>query len=243
MFRMGSLYRTENAMGPIERDIIRLASAVPDEETCGFVLNDGMVVATTNQAANPREEFEIGPVAFAHYEGRIGAIWHSHPGGEPIFSPADVRSCKALGIPWILYHVPTGIFRTADPTGNTPYVGRDWVYGLNDCFGLVTDWLRKEIGFDFPDVDRYDDKPEPSYQILENFPPLMRASGLVEVDGPPRYGDVLFMRINGPLPNHCAVMVNPQTNRILHHLKDRLSETDFYGSYWRKVTESIWRVA
>lgn len=224
----------------VKLKISTLALGNPTEETCGFVLADGGVVAVDNVAGDRRRGFEIRPRDFARYEGAT-AIWHSHPDGSSQFSPMDVRGCKATGMPWIVVHLPTNSFRYADPTGNSPYLGRDWVYGLNDCFGLVTDWLRREMNFDFPDVDRYDDKPEPSRKILEAFPPLMESCGLKRV-GDVRYGDVLFMQINSPLPNHCAVMVDPEKNRILHHLIDRYSGTDYYGSYWRKVTDSVWRI-
>jgi proteasome lid subunit RPN8/RPN11 len=226
----------------IKENIAIWARANPGQETCGFVLTGGAVIAVENVAQHPEKEFEIKAEVYARYGEDITAIWHSHPEGEFVFSPADVQGCKASGLPWVLFHCPTQGFKVADPTGTAPYLGRDWVYGLNDCFGLVTDWLRKEMGFDFPDVDRYHDKPEPSLKILEAFPPLMESCGLKRVTDGVQFGDVLFMQINSPVPNHCAVMVDPSKNRILHHLIDRYSSTDYYGSYWRNVTDSVWRI-
>ena len=168
------------------------------------------------------------------------AVWHSHPEGNR-FSPADVRACKASNLPWILYDCKSGIFRYADPTGNAPYLGRDFVYGLNDCFGLVTDWLRREMNFDFPDVDRYEDEPVPSEKILGGFPSLMEKSGLIRVKDI-QEGDILFIQTRSLLPNHAAIMVDVERNHILHHLIDKESAIDFYGSYWRNNTHSVWRV-
>lgn len=222
--------------------IAALARENPGEESCGFVLANGIVVAVDNVAGDRRREFEIRAEDYARYDGDITAIWHSHPEGEFLFSPADVRGCKASGVPWVLYHWPTAGIKVADPTGMADYEGRDWVYGLNDCFGLVTDWLRREMDFDFPDVDRYHDKPEPSRKILEAFPPLMESCGLRRVNDGVQFGDVLFMAIASPIPNHCAVVIDPERNRILHHLIDRYSGTDYYGSYWRNVTDSVWRI-
>lgn len=226
----------------IKQQIAAFARENPEEECCGFVLASGLVVAVENVAEQRRRQFEIRATDYARYGDDIAAIWHSHPEGEFLFSPADVRGCKASGLPWVLFHNPTQGIKLADPTGTAPYEGRDWVYGLNDCFGLVTDWLRREMGFDFPDVDRYDDKPEPSIKILEAFPPLMESCGLKRVTDGVQYGDVLFMQCESPMPNHCAVMVDPSKNRILHHLIDRYSITDYYGSYWRNVTDSVWRI-
>lgn len=218
-----------------------LASQSPMMESCGFILSGDRVVECENVAADPREEFEIRAEDFARYGDEIVAIWHSHP-DNCLFSPADVRACKASGLPWVLYDCRSGSVCYADPTGNAPYVGRDFVYGLNDCFGLVTDWLRNELNFDFPDVDRYDDEPFPSLDLLDKFPSLMEAAGLVKVKGEVRRGDVLFIQTNSPLPNHAAVMVDVEKNHILHHLIGRPSGIEFYGSYWRNNTASIWRI-
>lgn len=225
----------------IEKQIIILASVTPKTESCGFVLAGDRVVSCENVAADPSTEFEISAGDYARCESDIVAVWHSHP-NNCLFSPADVRACKASGLPWILYGCNSGSICYADPTGNAPYLGRDFVYGLNDCFGLVTDWLRREINFDFPDVDRYEDEPVPSLDLLAKFPSLMEASGLVRVKDKPRWGDILFIQTNSPLPNHAAIMVDVEKNHILHHLIDRPSAIEFYGSYWRQNTASVWRI-
>lgn len=225
----------------IEKQIISYACLNRHVETCGFVLKNEQIVICPNVAADPSKEFEISAEDFALHESEIVAIWHSHPVGNR-FSPADVRACKASGLPWILYDCKSGVFRYADPTGNAPYLGRDFVYGLNDCFGLVTDWLRREMNFDFPDVDRYDDEPFPSEKILREFPSLMEKSGLVRVKDI-QEGDILFIQTRSPLPNHAAIMVDLERNHILHHLIDKESAIDFYGSYWRNNTHSVWRIS
>jgi proteasome lid subunit RPN8/RPN11 len=224
----------------IEKQIISYSWLTPRVEGCGFVLKNGQIVVCANVAADPTTEFEISAEDFALYESEMVAIWHSHPDGNR-FSPADIRACKASNLPWILYDCKSGIFRYADPTGNAPYLGRDFVYGLNDCFGLVTDWLRREMNFDFPDVDRYEDEPVPSEKVLREFPSLMEKSGLVRVKDI-QEGDILFIQTRSPLPNHAAIMVDLERNHILHHLIDKESAIDFYGSYWRNNTHSVWRV-
>lgn len=224
----------------IEKQIISYSWLTPRVEGCGFVLKNGQIVICANVAADPTTEFEISAEDFALYESEMVAIWHSHPDGNR-FSPADIRACKASNLPWILYDCKSGIFRYADPTGNAPYLGRDFVYGLNDCFGLVTDWLRREMNFDFPDVDRYEDEPVPSEKVLREFPSLMEKSGLVRVKDI-QEGDILFIQTRSPLPNHAAIMVDLERNHILHHLIDKESAIDFYGSYWRNNTHSVWRV-
>ena len=45
-------------------------------------------------------------------------------------------------------------FRYADPRGDAPYLGRDWVYGIHDCYSLMRDFYRRELEIvldDFPE--------------------------------------------------------------------------------------------
>ena len=241
--------KESGSISSVEQQIIALAREFPDQETCGFVTDtNGMIqaIAVVNHAENTYRSFEIAPEDFAKYEENAIAIWHSHPQGPAVFSPADVVNCKESELPWILYHTKTGQFVIGDPTGHQPYEERDWVYGLNDCFGLVRDWVKRELNFDFPDIDRYeDDTGKPSLQLLESLPDLMRSSGLIELEKGeiPQYGDVLFLQCDdSPLPNHCAVLINPSENKILHHLRERPSKIDYYSTFWRDYTVSIWRI-
>lgn len=225
----------------IKQQIAAFAREKPEEESCGFVLADGMVVAVDNVAEQRRWQFEIRAEDYARFGDDIAAIWHSHPEGEFVFSPADVRGCKGSGLPWVLFHYPTQQFKLADPTGTAPYEGRDWVYGLNDCFGLARDWLRREMGIDLPDLDRYHDKLKPDVSVLAAIVPLLESGGLKRVTDGIQRGDLLSFQVESPVPNHCAIVVDPSKNKILHHLVNRQSALDYYGSYWRRVTESVWR--
>jgi cell wall-associated NlpC family hydrolase len=56
----------------------------------------------------------------------------------------------------------------------------------------------------------------------------------------PEYGDAILMQLDGsPGLNHVAVYVGEQ--RILHHLRGRLSSRDIWGGYYQKSTGLIVR--
>lgn len=49
------------------------------EETCGFVLASGEVVAVKNHAQDPKMDFEVSDEDLTRYEPEAVATWHTHP--------------------------------------------------------------------------------------------------------------------------------------------------------------------
>lgn len=93
-------------------EMIRAASASPKAEICGLLLGQGAVVeailSCTNIAADPRDSFEIDPVALiaTHRAARAGGPalighYHSHPGGTATPSARDAAAAEP-GSYWII---------------------------------------------------------------------------------------------------------------------------------------------
>src|SRR5262249_34905960 len=90
----------------------RAAAASPDAEVCGLLLGQGRAVETVvpcaNVAPDPRDSFEIDPVALiaVHRAARrggpaLGGHYHSHPRGEATPSARDAAAAEA-GSYWII---------------------------------------------------------------------------------------------------------------------------------------------
>jgi proteasome lid subunit RPN8/RPN11 len=181
-------------------------------------------------------QFEIHPADWAEAEeaGEIVAVAHSHVRASAAASQADRLGCEASGLPWLIYGWPDGGRSTIHPCGFTlPLVGREFVWGICDCFTLVRDYYRSELGLliDCPESYEYGfwRQGKPLYARFEAF-------GFVKVPAgePPRVHDVFLMRLRSAVENHAAVYLGDGT--LLHHLEKRLSERVQYGGFWQDVT-------
>lgn len=217
------------------------AQSKAPEEACGIITSDKFLPCK-NEHPRPLESFAIGAKAFAKAEKRgIEAIFHSHLGMENYFSKHDIKSCKASNLPWVMYCTGTNSWHEMDPTGNAPYIGRPWLYGMYDCYGLVRDYYAREFGILLDDYERGDEFEwkSPEWRMFErNF----TGQGFVDIGSSDlRKGDILLMQLQAGFANHVGVVHSPSQNLFYQHLLDRLSEASIYGGYWQKNTIKILR--
>jgi proteasome lid subunit RPN8/RPN11 len=227
----------------VREAIIAHAKQQDPRETCGIVhITKGRqrYRPCRNIAATPSENFTLHPEDYAAAEddGEIIAIVHSHPTTPPAPSAADQLSCNATGLPWVIVNPKTEQWGYCAPKDlELPYVGRQFVFGVVDCYALVRDWYRREWGLmldDFNRSDRFWERGENLY--LDNY----KSQGFHQVPMEElQYGDAILMQLGAKLPNHAAVYIGDQL--ILHHIQDRLSSRDVYGGYYVKSTAMVLR--
>lgn len=224
----------------IKREIALEARKCAPEECCGFVV-DGALMPCTNVHTSPLTNFAISAEDYARAEeaGAIQAIYHSHLENLDRFSIHDLKACKQCNIPWVMLHLPTNNFHYADPTGNAPYEGREWSYGVHDCYALVKDFYKREFEIELDDFERGEDEEwlNPGWSMFVNN---YEDQGFYEVGRPEKKGDILLMRMQSPSPNHVGVM-NGNGACFYQHLSNRLSQASVYGGYWAKVTVKVLR--
>jgi proteasome lid subunit RPN8/RPN11 len=225
------------------------------EEACGFLINENnkiKFVACKNIDSTPLERFVIGTedVASAEDRGEIISVWHSHPNGKSRMSDADVHSCDAFGVNWIVFGV-TKIedefvfeeMKILEPSDyEITYIGRPYIYGVKDCFTLCCDYYKKEFGISltfraigYPESRDWVDKEE---DILGNN---FEKCGFIDVSHQKiQIGDVLLIGITSSTANHIAIYSEEDT--ILHHVNNRLSSKEVYKSgYWVNNTIKVLR--
>jgi cell wall-associated NlpC family hydrolase len=139
--------------------------------------------------------------------------------------------CSALG---------TSEWSYADASGNAPFLGRPWVYGIYDCYSLFRDFYKREFNIQLADYNRGAEFEwaSPEWRMFEKN---VKDQGFVEVESAERKGDMLLMQLQSPFPNHTGVLTNPSRNIFYHHLLDRFSEENVYGGYWAKHTNKVLR--
>jgi proteasome lid subunit RPN8/RPN11 len=227
----------------LQAEILAYAQACDPKEMCGLihvVKGRKRFYACSNIAATPDEHFVMDPADYAAAEdlGEIVAVVHSHPTTRPVPSAADQISCNNTGLPWVIVNPKTEEWGGCEPTAfELPYVGREFAFGVVDCYSLCRDWYKREMGLeldDFPRRDRFWERGENLY--LNSYSSQgFRKIPFEEL----QYGDAILMQLGSELPNHAAIYLGDQ--QILHHVQGRLSSRDVYGGYYVKNTAMVLR--
>lgn len=168
----------------------------------------------------------------------ILAIVHSHidQSNEP--STQDVNSCNALGIPYHIYSYPEMELNIVQPEKNFyPLIGREYVFGVKDCFEAVRDWLAQENIY-IPSREPFE---EGFYEKHLNYftEDYILNWNHKKVEGSPKKNDVLIFQINSELANHCGVYIGDEV--FYHHATNRLSCRENLYPFWIKYLIGIYR--
>ena len=196
-----------------------------------------------NLALTDHQCFILDPEDYvkADKTGEIVAVVHSHPITPPIPSQADKISCEDSGLPWYIVNPKTEQWGYLEPSGyKAPILGRQWVWGITDCWSLVRDWYREERGIQLRDWER----PLTPEEFLKDpmFERCAWRTGFRQLrrDEKLENGDLLFMSILGNGLNHVAIFLDGD---VLHHLTDRLSCKEPYSEWLLKCTGGRYRYA
>jgi proteasome lid subunit RPN8/RPN11 len=180
--------------------------------------------------------FVLDPLDWAAAEdaGEIIAVVHSHPFSGPQASQADLVACERNGLPWHIYSPHVDAWTEIKPTNyKAPLIGREWVWGVTDCWTLARDWYLEEWDLKLRDWQRPPSLEQFNEQPL--FDGCWADTGFVEVGVETlQRGDLLLMAVGTGGLSHCGVYLDDQL--MLHHLTGRLSSRDVFGGYYQKAT-------
>lgn len=230
-----------NWLSPEQKDkIAKFSAAKSEQECCGFVLWNGEVVEATNQAEDKAEQFRIAPLDYAKWDEEVGikGVWHSHIELDG-FSPLDQQVLSKDILPWAVYCLRTGQFHQCEPEAAAPLLGRPFVFGVYDCYSLVSDKL-KQLGVELPIWPRgeWGEWNTPGF-----FPFDQQADGVGSPVTNRSYqeGDILLMNLGdyGGHSDHVGVFVDH--HRFLHHPAGHVSRVDRFGSWWERRTRLVLR--
>ena len=224
------------------QDFRNHAEASYPNECCGLVVQNMSgfhYFPCVNIAINPSEEFAISPDSYLNAQrvGSVVSIAHSHPNGPVGASMADIASCNKSGLPWVILSFPDLALSTIHPSNqaNRPYTGRQFIFGIDDCYSIIQDYYNRELGIKLDDYYREDNfwKSGKNY-YMDRF----EAQGFRRVSEPQKH-DLILMQLSSDVPNHGAIYLGDDT--ILHHVSRRLSSTAEYSGYWKRITRIVIR--
>ena len=209
------------------------------KEAVGLVLNirgKEKYYPCRNLSMTAHQCFILDPEDYikADNKGDIVAVFHSHPSSPPTPSQADKVSCEDSKLPWYIVNPTTKQWAYLEPSGyKAPLLGRQWVWGITDCWSLVRDWYKEEKNIILRDWER----PTTPEEFIENpmFERCAWRTGFRELRSDERLqnGDLLFMSIMASGLNHVALFFDGD---VIHHLTDRLSCREPYSEWLLKCT-------
>lgn len=168
----------------------------------------------------------------------VFAIVHSHPDYSNEASASDINNCNALGIPYYIFSYPDMELNILEPkTQFNSLVGREYKFGVTDCFEAARDWLIEKADITIPPrapfEDNWADKNIDYFteEKIKNW-------GLIKVDTP-KENDVLIFQVDSQVPNHCGVYV--KNDVFFHHAVNRLSCRESLFPFWAKHLVGIYR--
>ena len=209
------------------------------KESCGLLLNikgKERYFPCRNLSMTAFQCFIIDPEDYikADNTGDIIAVVHSHPVTPPVPSQSDKVACEQSGLVWHIVNPKTESWGYLEPSGyKAPILGREWAWGVTDCYTLVRDWYKEKLNINLIDWHRpttlEDFNKDPMFEKCAEktgFKELSPDEKLID-------GDLLFMSIFSHNLNHVAIFINGD---VLHHLADRLSCIEPYSEWLLKCT-------
>lgn len=193
---------------------------------CAGAIIKGRYVRLENVAHNPQVGCQLSDSDMVRVAEEATLFCHSHPDGPDCPSAGDILAARATALPHCLVSTNgeaclAPVF-FGDVIERPPLLGRGFLHGFTDCFGLGVDFYKAVLGIELQDFPRdwewwsQANLPENSGGMyLDHFEEM----GFERVTDELQVGDVFLLRAGSHVPNHAGYYVGDHC--MLHHLAGR----------------------
>ena len=137
-----------------------------------------------------------------------------------------------MGIPYYIFSYPDMGLNIVQPErAEKSLYGRDYEFGVNDCFEAMRDYLASQ-NINIPSRAAFEDDwwhKKLDYftdEIIENY-------GYAPVEGNMKPNDVIIFKINASVGNHCGVYLGDDV--FFHHAENRISCREIYTLFGNSI--------
>lgn len=223
-------------------DIEKHFSECYPREGCGIVavIKGELQWFPCNNVAEDDDDFIIDSSQYIEVSqrGDIVGVIHSHPDASCEPSQSDIDYCNATGVKYYIFSYPEMELYTLYPeTTKKELYGREYKFGVNDCFEAMRDYLKEQNIIIPPRVAFEDDwwKKGLDYftdEIIESY-------GFTRVVGNMKENDLIIFTINAEVGNHCGVYLGEDI--FYHHAENRLSCRENLYPFYKKYITGVYR--
>ena len=190
--------------------------------------------------ASDNEDFIMSHIDYFKIKSQydIIGIVHNHPDSTNRASKEDIDNCNALGIPYYIFSYPSMELNVLEPEKNfIPLIGREYKFGVLDCFEALRDWLGQE-GIHIPKREAFQDNWWENGENYFSEEVIARWNHKIVTDEPKK-NDVLIFQVGAAVPDHCGVYLGD--DNFYHHAYGRLSCRESLYPFWIKKLVGVYR--
>lgn len=206
----------------------------------------GQYIPCKNTHENPQKAFKIAPKEMLKLEeiGQIEAIFHSHPYDtlkpelmeyNPHWpSKVDLTRWRAGNTPWVITSTDgggIGRILVMDKNDPAPLLGREFIWGYQDCYCLVVDYYKERLGIDLmPHTSDWNWWNNDGNVIMD----VANDMGFFRVDPlKAQIHDLCFFKNQSRVINHLGIISG--ANEIMQQGAGSLSRVSRYDLYKKDV--------
>lgn len=183
-----------------------------------FLLTDSGIDCVNNIAEDPTKDFRVHKCIMGKaYKNGLKAIIHSHPDFPCCPSAADMRGQIDSRVPWGILSTDgkscTDIAWWGDQVEPLPLLDRSFRHGITDCYSLIRDYYRLEVGIFLPEFPRDWEWWLADQDLYQDG--FEKAGFRVIDSSEAKPGDVWLAQLKSPVVNHGGILLDH--GLILHH--------------------------
>jgi proteasome lid subunit RPN8/RPN11 len=211
----------------IYQEIISQAES-SDEEIGGFIYFEGSqakIDKCENIALDKKNFFEVSADDYIkNLKRNLYAIYHSHVNSDYNFSEQDLEISEESCLPIYVYSKIDKKINSYIPLSYDygDFQGKRYIWGFNDCYGLIRDFYKKEKNFLLPDYIRDESFRTSNFDIM-----IKEINKFTKKIDDFKFGDLFVFSQRGNA-KHLAIYYGD--GKILHHPIGKLSVIEEIGS-------------